>query len=274
MIKYIHCFGTSYSAGGGHEFDGNRDDIYLKNLVNEYEKLYPNEEQTLFNFSYPGQLQKLVGSDIKVINHAKSGYGNELMYKLVWEIVSDEAFSKEEHLFLFEFSGMGRKLIWSNTLNKYIITNYRIDDDGSNFSYNGSAIDYYYDSKETVDIISKIEQESIVNFYKETISIDSVMKQIDINTDFFLAYLTHFSCNFLFTSPPYYHNSSSFRNDKYYINFENNHCFVTYFGENDYTIESDTNGLCPDGHMGMTGAKLVSKIIYNHLIDNKFIGKK
>jgi len=274
MIKYIHCFGTSYSAGGGHEFDGNRDKEYLYHLKNEYKKLYPDEVQTLFNFSYPGQLQKLVGNEIKVINHAKSGYGNERLYRIVWDIVSNPDFNSDEHLFLLEFSGIGRKTIWSNTLNSYIITNYRIEDDNKTLTYNGSAVDYYYDSNEVVNKITKIETEIISPFYKETINMDTIMKQIDMNTDFFLSYMIQFSCKFLFTSPPYYDHNAFFRNEKYYIDFEKNHCFVTYYGSNNYTIESDTNGKCKDGHMGMTGAKIVSKIIYQHLLDHKFIDKK
>ena len=31
------------------------------------------------------------------------------------------------------------------------------------------------------------------------------------------------------------------------------------------TIENDTDGKCKDGHMGMSGAKIVSKIIYDEL---------
>ena len=139
MIKYIHCFGTSYTAGGGHEFDAtgpsrslnsSRPEArkHLENLIEVYSKKYPNEEQTLYNCSWPGQLQKLLGEDIQVINHAKSGYGNERMYEITYDIVSKPDFNKDEHLFLYEFSALGRKQLWSNTLNQYIITNYIIDD--------------------------------------------------------------------------------------------------------------------------------------------------
>ena len=272
MIKYIHCFGTSYTAGGGHEFDGRKDSLYLLNLETEYKKKYPNEIQTQFNFSYPGQLQKLVGNDIEVINHAKSGYGNELMYNEIWEIVSNPEFNPKEHIFILEFSGIGRKLIWSNTINDYIITNYTMDDDGYELIYNGTAVNYYYDSVETTNLLNKMEQEIIQPFYKESISLKSVMKDIDRNTDFLISYLKHFSCNFFFSSPPY-SACSPYDLDSHYFDFEGNQCFVTYYGGMGYTIEDDTNGLCKDGHMGMTGAKKVSKYIYNHLINNKFISK-
>ena len=53
MIKKIYTFGTSFTEGGGFEFDI----LQPQNL-----KCYQNlgEELTRFNFSYPGQLQKLL----------------------------------------------------------------------------------------------------------------------------------------------------------------------------------------------------------------------
>ena len=97
MIKYIHCFGTSYTAGGGHEFNGTTNDRnvnsktsdYVRDLIYFYKKKYPNEEQTQFNCSWPGQLQKLVNDEIIVLNHAKSGYGNDRMMRITNDIVND-----------------------------------------------------------------------------------------------------------------------------------------------------------------------------------------
>ena len=69
MIKKIYTFGTSFTEGGGFEFD---------TIDYKYKKLYENfdEDYSQYNFSYPGQLQKLI-PNIEVINLAKSGYGNE-----------------------------------------------------------------------------------------------------------------------------------------------------------------------------------------------------
>ena len=58
QLKHVNCFGTSFTDGGGHEF-GKRDGDYGKYLKEVYRNKYPNEEQTQFNFSWPGQLQKL-----------------------------------------------------------------------------------------------------------------------------------------------------------------------------------------------------------------------
>ena len=83
MIKEIHCFGTSHTEGGGFEFMHREKSTELK-------KFYTEEPFTKENYSYPGNLQKLVGKDIKVYNHAKSGYGNERMYRLVYEILNNK----------------------------------------------------------------------------------------------------------------------------------------------------------------------------------------
>ena len=123
-IKYIHCFGTSYTAGGGFEFES-INCHKNKNLLNYYGNL--NEEFSQFNFSYPGQLQKLIGNDIKVYNHGKNGYGNELLYRKVYEIITEPNFNNEENIFLLEFSGLGRKEFWLNEINDFIIVNYEID---------------------------------------------------------------------------------------------------------------------------------------------------
>ena len=98
-IKYIHCFGTSHTAGGGFEFES----IQKSELKNLYKEC--GEELKQFNFSWPGILQKYLNqTKIKVLNHAKSGFGNELIYRKVYDIVTSNDFNREENLFIFEFS--------------------------------------------------------------------------------------------------------------------------------------------------------------------------
>jgi len=280
MIKYIHCFGTSYTAGGGHEFDatgpgrkptGN----YLQNLSKSYSEKWPNEEQTLYNCSWPGQLQKLLPSDVKVFNYAKSGYGNERMYKLAWEIIRDSNFNKNENLFMFEFSALGRKELWSNTLNDEIITNYNIDEKEDKFVYNGAANDYFYDSQDKINLIDKISKEIIEPFYKETLSLVPKMRNLEMNNEFFLAYLNHNNINFLLTAEPFY-NAVGFRKENT-INFGENYkyiSFVNYFHDKDLTITKETNGKVIEGHMGMTGAKYIANCILKRLIELNFIKKE
>ena len=62
MIKEIHCFGTSHTAGGGFEF-------FNKENASKLKKTYTERPFTQFNYSYPGQLQKLIGNGVKIFNH-------------------------------------------------------------------------------------------------------------------------------------------------------------------------------------------------------------
>lgn len=274
MIKYIHCFGTSYTAGGGHEFDATGlgrglDSFHVQNLIKVYSKKYPNEEQTLNNCSWPGQLQKLLGEDIQVINHAKSGYGNERMYEITYDIITKSDFNKDEHLFLFEFSALGRKQLWSNTLNQYIITNYIIDDENK-LNYNGTAVDYYYDNDDTIEIINKLE-EIIIPFYEETLEMESSMKRLEINNHMFLDYLSYNNVNWMFTADPFYYAFERYDKKHYFKFSDNSHNFVNYFHEEDLTITKETNGKVNDGHMSITGAKIVARVIAKRLKELNYL---
>lgn len=281
MIKYIHCFGTSYTAGGGHEFDATgpgrsldspRPEAreHIQNLIKVYSKKYPNEEQTLYNCSWPGQLQKLIKDDIEVINHAKSGYGNERMYEITYDIVSKPEFNKDEHLFLYEFSALGRKQLWSNTLNKYIITNYIIDDKNK-LKYNGAAVDYFYDKEDTIKIIDKISDDIIIPFYKETLETKSAMKKLEINNHMFLDYLSYNNVNWMFTADPFYYDSERYDRKHFFKFPDNNHNFVNYFHDEDLTITKETEGKVIDGHMSITGAKIIAGFVANRLKELNYL---
>ena len=119
MIKEIHCFGTSHTEGGGFEF-------FNQNIASKLKKIYTEQPFTQFNYSYPGQLQKLIGSGVKVFNHGKSGYGNERMYRIAYDLIMNNEDSLSEKLFIFEFSFLGRKEFYSNTLKDHFIVNYEI----------------------------------------------------------------------------------------------------------------------------------------------------
>ena len=297
-IKYINCFGTSYTAGGGHEF-GHRNYPSIvtegtsgNNLEIESTRKYPNEEQTQFNFSWPGQLQKILktnNSDIVVNNLARSGYGNERLFRKTHEIINSKGFSKDEHIFLFEFAmGPGRRELWSNTLNDYIITNFKFNQDKNmTLDCHGAANAYWYDDIKTVDMLDEFSNNTIHPFYKETVSFKN---QVDIEErylEFFFSYLVQKNINFLITTCPGIHDFFSVEIDKetriincdfpglsgdnfiLFLEIDNNYSFnfTNYYENRKLTIENDTNGKCKDGHMGMSGAKIVSKIIYDRLVE-------
>tara|TARA_B110000285_G_C15057082_1_gene580173 strand:+ start:464 stop:1339 length:876 start_codon:yes stop_codon:yes gene_type:complete len=281
QIKYINCFGTSYTAGGGYEFGHRSEYDYVSliggeiegnHLKNESTRKYPNEEQTRFNFSWPGQLQKILktnNSDIVVTNLAKSGYGDERLFRKTHEIINSKGFNKDEHIFLFEFAmGPGRRELWSNTLNDYIITNFKFNEDKNmTLHLHGAANDYFYDDIKTKDTLEEFSNNTLHPFYKETISFKNQLEIEKRNVDFFFSYLKHTDINFMFTQEPGYTSISSFQ-DLHFIDFkENDLNFVNYYNDLNLTIKFDTNGKCDDGHMGMTGAKKVSQIIYDRLVE-------
>ena len=280
MIKYIHCFGTSYTAGGGYEFNAdspfrNQNSEYIKNLKKETKTKYPKEEQTQFNFSWPGQLQKLLKQySIRVINHAKSGYGNERIYRKAYKIINEPTFNVEENLFLIEFSDIGRAEFWSNTLQNYLICNYHFNDydKDSDLILDSLGHNYCYDNgikTEKLDYVKDIYEK----YLHENGSLKDKLFQVEKNIDFFRAYLHQNGIKYLITS--------GLDDRKYNINFGMKHNgseadmeihFVDWFQNKKLTIQNDTNQLCKDNtHMSMKGCKEISKLVFESIKEKKFI---
>lgn len=99
MIKKIYTLGTSFTKGGGFEFD-------LENHGDSLRKFYSHIDDEKTQWSFSCQLQKLFDKNkikVDVVNLAKSGYGNERLIRKTYETILDKSFKKEETLFLFEF---------------------------------------------------------------------------------------------------------------------------------------------------------------------------
>ena len=185
MIKEIHCFGTSHTEGGGFEFMNREKSTELK-------KFYTEEPFTKENYSYPGNLQKLVGKDIKVYNHAKSGYGNERMYRLAYDVLNNET-PNNEKLLLLEFSHIGRKEYYSKSINDFFIANYSFNENGSIETLD-MAQTYY---NPNIEDFQKLLKPLVYAFMKETIDFDIQEKNMKMNNIFFIHYLLHNNINFL-----------------------------------------------------------------------------
>ena len=264
-IKYIHCFGTSYTAGGGFEFESVdvERNIFLKRV---YKSL--NEELTQFNFSYPGRLQKLLknsNTNIVVKNYAKQGYGNSRMFRKLYEIVNHYNFNQDEHIFLLEFSDFGRKEFWFNELESFIIFNYAVDwDRGRVKKSNGCAKSWYYDSEPIKKRLEKLEP-YFLDFLDKTFKMDVELKKFEMENDFFISFLDKRNLNYYFTQPPLNtssHKSILFGDDVY---FNKVHGFGYFCVENNFTITDETPDSWNDGHNGFIGNDLVAKIIFNKL---------
>jgi len=271
-IKYINCFGTSYTAGGGFEFM--KSDIELNKV---YKNI--NLEKTQYNFSWPGQLQKLLkDKDIKVNNYAKSGYGNDRLYRLSYDLINSKDFKPAEHLFIFEFSGIGRDEFYYNKIDDYIVCNYQIFGKNNEYNYKfvGSAKSYKYDNKKTRQLIEDSD-EFFEKYVNDFVDINANMNKMIQNSDFFLSYLEKNKINFVFSLSPIlnyeYDNNRKIKfGDGYY--FAENVNFVEFINQNNLTITDETNGMVSDGHGGFKANNIISKCVYNKLVDFDFINSK
>jgi hypothetical protein len=262
-IKYIHCLGTSYTAGGGFEFESPYE-TRSKSLQLIYGNL--NEELTQNNFSYPGQLKKII-PNVDVINYGKNGYGNDRMYRLVYDIISDIDFNKDEHIFLLEFAGLGRHEYWSNDINDFIVLNYWVDwYTGSLKNEIAMANSYWYDNEET-KIILKNQESFFLEFLKKTFNLNTEVNKCTREIDFFLSYLNILKINYFFLTSDDNKNS----NKKFIfgdgVYFNQNNDFIKFTNINGLEIDIETDNRYIDKHNGYISNKIVSQTIYNTLID-------
>ena len=255
MIKEIHCFGTSFTHGCWFEFHSN---LKRENLL----KYYKEKPFTQFNYSWPGQLQKLIGDGVRVYNHAKSGYGNERMYRIAYDLITEDIQSVSEKLFIFEFSFLGRKEFYSNTLKDHFIVNYEILENGANVY--GIAQNYFENHVETYELL----RNKIVPFVKETMQAENQIKTLRMNNRFFIDFLLQNNVNFLLATPPYGFDHENDL-DGVRINLEDKHIQYSdtentiygYYYKNGWTITNETNGFIVDNHSGFHGNKETAKKI-------------
>lgn len=283
-IRNIYTFGTSFTKGGGFEFDA----VEAKSKL---EKAYIGigEEMTQENFSWPGQLKKLIkDNDINVINLAESGYGNERMYYEAHKIITSEGFNTDTDIFLFEFSYLGRKQFYSRDINNPIIMNYspmEHDADGKRINkseYNGHAW-RYFKSDNPFNKILKTNQIEMGEFFQsymdKYLCVGYASTQMINNITLFLSFLTKRNIQFWFMQPPlsidikYF---DRFKWDDRIITFDrNSHGFMLDYAifsmTGPGTIDNETNGYIQDGHTGILGNKLIATKTFNHLIKQGLI---
>jgi hypothetical protein len=253
-LKEIHCFGTSFTQGGGFEFDAK---IKTEKLL----KHYKEKPLTQSNYSWPGQLQKIIGNNINIINHAKNGYGNERMYRCAYNVITKSE-TLDDKLFIFEFSGLQRKEVWSNTYNTHLITNYRFEDDES-VTIMGIADTYWYENQLAIE--NKLKP-IIQPYLDETLNFEIEDSLVIMHMNFFIDYLIENDVNFKIVQQPYG-----------YINYEKLLPYMIQFPskkpadiigfamESNLTIIDETNGDIQDGHGGFRWAKIVANTVADNL---------
>jgi hypothetical protein len=276
-IKYIHCLGTSHTAGGGFEFGSNNPE---RNVSLETYYSIEGEEKSQFNFSFPGQLQKLIGNGIQVFNHAKQGYGNDRVFRIVYDIINKIGFNSDENLFIFEFAGMGRREYYSNKLKEFITLNWQHEIDENNIATKngakllGVASSYFYETQKTYDFIK--ENNSFFESYVENfVNFDLEFNNISRETEFFLSYVEKLKLNYYFSSPPIvgingYDKSKEiiFGDGKF---FKKSSSILDFSGDNELIISKETRDEYNDSHNSLKSNKIVAHVIYNKLIDDEYI---
>jgi len=282
-IKYIHCFGTSHTAGGGFEFES----IQKPELKHLYKEC--GEELNQFNFSWPGILQKYLNqTNIKILNHAKSGFGNELMYRKVYDIITSNEFKREENLFIFEFSFSGRAEYYLNSINDYVVFNYGdvdILETEENKKFINIGHNYFYDEINETRL-NKLKN-TLIKLFRKTKNRNIIEKDIERNNTFFYSFINQLKINYLFLQPPFPAETldSNLKNLLFNdfeervirindgkTNFLNVLDFI-HNSKSKYTITTETNKKILDNHLGLLGNRIIASNIYNNLIKNKYISE-
>ena len=264
MIKKIYTFGTSFTEGGGFEFD---------TIDYKYKKLYENfdEDYSQYNFSYPGQLQKLI-PNIEVINLAKSGYGNERIYRKCVDLILSESFNNEDTLFLIEFSFLGRKEFYSKKLKDYIIVNY--NDENNKSVLNGYARTYNQTEELSNKELSQLPSgDFFENFVEITFNEDVQRDLMHFNNLKFLSLLNNRKINYLFTQSPMRFppilNLNNYDLETHEIKTFKNSSFLSELDK--MSIKFETEGIYNNSHFGLSGSKYVASKIFDELIDRQII---
>ena len=268
-IKKIYTFGTSYTAGGGFEF-GNSGRELLSSIYNNI-----GEDLTRESFSWPGQLSKLLPSSIEVINKSESGFGNDRMIRLILDIILHKEFKKDETLFFLEFSLLGRKEIYSNQLDDYMIVNYAHSDD-NHTKLMGYSRNYVMSENDLEKDNSKLPDESFFeDFVKNTINVDNELRIIVNDTIMILNLLNSLDIRYYLTQPPIieprFVDMLNLKNR--FINFDGTNYMLelglkdSYYG----SITEETGDLQNDGHFGLISSKLISSKIHDKLVEENII---
>jgi len=280
MITDIYCFGSSYTAGGGFEFDSNwfdsTDSEFTENIKNWKEYLDSQTEtpKTHWHYSWPGQLQKLVGKNIKIHNLAKQGNGNQRTLRLVYDLINSNEFRNDTSLFLFEFTWLARDELFCNYLNSHVVHNYSIENDKFGVGYLANC--HHYDDNKTWKYLNSDEVRNPLNeYYKLFWNGHDQDKKMVRELEYMIGFLELLKIKWyqVESTLEYKNINSSILNREYEIRFENDRSFYSYAITNKLLIEDDTNGKVKDSHLSLEGNKKVANIIFNFLTENNIIEK-
>jgi len=284
-MKKIITFGTSCTAGGGFEFEcsythiDSRGNITRKTRGEFLRTIYSEKPYTQNNYSYPGQLQKLLNEkniNIEVLNISKQGYGNERIYRKFYDLIISDI-DINNCLFIFEFSDLSRKEFYHNPSKNHIIMNYLADDNTSDDI--SLAKSYFYDKNQDRKLYSK-DTWLFQKYRDEFIEVDNESKEFTRNLLLFFEYLSFNKINFLISSmpelihPDYYEEIMKYETHCMEFGVDGGTKYKSFHRFQDLeklTIAAETSGGYGDMHGGLTSNKIIAKNVFNELIVRKYI---
>jgi len=270
-ITKIHTFGSSFTQGGGFEFH-----LRSSRLLN---KIYKgvDSELSMENFSWPGQLQSILGNSIKIENHAKSGYGTDRMIRLVSNLVLDENFNVDTNLLLLEFTFLGRKEVFCNSINDFVVINYNPRDGINPSECISFARTYNIEETEWNSDSSILPSHSFFDKYiTEFINVDNEINSMINESVSFLSMLDRLNVKYIIVQPAPYippRLVDYFDIKSKYVDFGDTNYMLEYATDDGKfgTIFHETNEMIDDFHFGFKSSKLVACKIHDNLVKMKYI---
>ena len=268
MITKIHTFGSSHTEGGGFAVE------IVKKLYKPF-----SSNPSMETLSWVGQLKELLPSHIDVQNHAASGGGNERMYRLIFDTVTDDDFNKDDTLLLIEPTLLMRKEFWSNTIQDYVILNYSPGEPATgNFEVVHQHYNYNTDKNQKLQSKKELYHE----FIKETVLEEEVTKLAQRNLLFLLSFLEQHQIRYLIINEIDYFSPSYPNQSQFFTDNMKSKCIEYYFdgketydimrdGAKNHSISHETEGVHDDFHQGLFVNKVIAQTIYNKLVNHNFI---
>tara|TARA_B110000858_G_C17803469_1_gene476534 strand:+ start:2471 stop:3397 length:927 start_codon:yes stop_codon:yes gene_type:complete len=264
-IKNIYTFGTSFTNGGGFEFD-----TESKNQLKKYYDVLeiPLKKE---NFKWTYLLSNLLNQKINITNLSKDGFGNERMYRKIFELSSEENFLPSENLFVLELSDLGRKEVFSPKDKKYGIINYDIESlklYGNSFNYFQDQYQFHLDDITNAwDVFNKKQfdfQSEMIKLYNSLMGVISYLEFMKI------PYII-LEGSIIRHSP---HNTHFYdKIQEKVITVEGEGLFA-WLTQHDYTIKGELQNIWPDGHWGYTGNIVMADLVFNKMIDLNYSNEK
>tara|TARA_Y100000992_G_scaffold274086_1_gene216711 strand:- start:1736 stop:2632 length:897 start_codon:yes stop_codon:yes gene_type:complete len=263
--KYIRTFGTSYTEGGGFHYWVN------KRIKILYNKLRPMVDNSMFEFSWPSFLQKKVTP--KVINHARSGHGNDRIFREVYKVVESDEFNPSENLFLFELSALGRDEFYSKEIGEWGVLNYKMDWNNHSPTREGFGMGFNYFNQIHLgsDWIDK-HLPMFETLVMETIDADVHLQTMIRKLKMFFCYCDAANLNWYIVADE----------TMFVARPELRKWIHRFLGDKDYkgifesageTITDETGGHFADGHFGMHANQTIGLYVAKRLNEYGEVGK-